>query len=268
MKKAGLTLAASLMLGVWSAVADPLVLAQDASPPVIGSQTYDWSGFHLGISGGYLNSNASSELDSVEGLLLEADVVNGALPESVSGSSGGAMFGVQAGYGQQFGRFVLGIEGDVAWTNADGTTEFRAIDPGTPYAPIFAGQETVTNFQTDLNNLATARLRAGVTADRALFYVTGGLAAGHVENEFQIAVPGLGQAFGPWAESGMLWGYTAGVGVEYAVTDDVTAKLEYLYYDLSDRKVRATDAAFPGQQITYRFLNNGGLIRAGLNFQF
>ncbi|WP_157959900.1 outer membrane protein [Devosia submarina] len=270
MKIAGLALTASLLLGVGSVAADPLILAPDASPSAIAEvQSYNWSGFHVGIFGGYLSSNASSELDSVEGALLEADVANGALPGSVSGSSGGALFGIGAGYDQQFGRFVLGIAGDVAWANADGSAEFRAIDPGTPFSPpAFVGQETVTSFQTNLNNLTTARLRAGVTADKALFYVTGGLAAGHVENEFGIALPGIATSFGPWSADGLLWGYSVGAGVEYAVTEDVTAKLEYLYYDFSDRSVRATDGAFPGQQITYRFLNNGGLVRAGLNFKF
>lgn len=264
-----LTLAVSLLLGGATVAADPLTLAPGSSTPSTAEgQRFDWSGFHAGFYGGYVSADTSTELDSVDGLLLEADVVNGALPDSVSGRSSGALFGVQAGYDQQFGSFVLGVEGDIAWANAGGSSEFRAIDPGTPYAPVFAGQETVTSFQTNLNNLTTARLRAGVTTDRTLFYVTGGLAAGHVDNEFQIGVPGLGLGFGPWSDEGLLLGYTAGVGMEYAVSDNVSAKLELLHYDLSDRKVRATDAAFPGQQITYRFLNSGGLVRAGLNFRF
>jgi outer membrane immunogenic protein len=268
-KIAGLTLAASLLLGVGSVAADPLILAPDASSfAIAGSQSYDWSGFHVGIFGGYLSSNASSELDSVEGGLLEADVANGALPVSVSGGSGGALFGIGAGYDQQFGSFVLGLAGDIAWADARGSAGYSAIDPGVPGYPIFEGQETITSFHTELDNLATARVRAGVAADRALFYVTGGLAAGHVGNEFQIDLPDLGMGFGPWSADGLLWGYSVGAGVEYALTEDVTAKLEYLYYDLSDRSVRATDGAFPGQQITYRFLNNGGLVRAGLNFKF
>lgn len=269
MKIISTSVAAFLLLGGVSVAADPDFLSPVS--PVAGStnfESFDWSGFYAGINAGYLNSDASSELGSVNGPLLEADVANGALPGSVSSHTGAALLGVQAGYNQQFGNFVLGFEGDVAWADIDGSSEFRAIDPGTPFAPIFAGQETVTSYNTELNNFATARLRAGVTADRALFYVTGGIAAGHVANKFGIGVPGLGLGFGPWSESGILWGYTAGVGVEYAVTENVTAKLEYLHYDLSDRKVQATDAAFPGQQITYRFLNNGGLIRAGLNFRF
>ena len=268
MKKVCGTVAAFLLLGGASIAADPMPPNTALVPSSADFDSFDWSGFHVGIFGGYVSTSTSTELDSVDGLLLEADVVNGALPGSVSGRTSGAMLGLQAGYDQQFGRYVLGIEGDVGWANADGTSEYRAIDPGTPFAPVFAGQETVTSFDTELSNLTTARLRAGIVADRALFYVTGGVAAGNVANDYQIGVPGLGLGFGPWSEEGVLWGYTAGVGVEYAVTDTVTAKLEYLHYDLSDRKVRATDAAFPGQQITYRFLNNGGLVRAGLNFKF
>lgn len=264
MKILSVSFATFLLFGGVSVAADTV----DLSSSSVAFQNFDWSGFYVGINAGYVNSNVSSELESVSGPLLEADVLNGALPESVSSRSGAALLGLQAGYDQQFGSFFLGLEGDIAWANVNGLSESRAIDPGTPFAPIFAGQETVTSYNTELNSIATARLRAGVAADRALFYVTGGVAAGHVTNEFGIGVPGLGFGFGPWSDSGVLWGYSAGVGVEYAITDSVTAKLEYLHYDLSDRKVRATDAAFPGQQITYRFLNNGDLIRAGLNFRF
>lgn len=266
MLRFGVTLAGLLLLGGVSFAAEPVALPADGSTADV--QGVDWSGFHLGILGGYAGHSTSTRLQSVEGFLLEADVANGTLPTTVSGSVGGALLGLGAGFDQQFGRFVLGLAGDVAWANAAGAAEFRAIDPGTPFAPIFAGQETVTTFSSRLENLATARIRAGVAADKALFYVTAGLAAGSVANKFQLAVPGLGQSYGPWSDSGLLWGYTAGAGVEYAVTETVTAKLEYLYYDLSDRDVRATHAAFPGQQITYGFLNNGSVVRAGLNFKF
>ena len=269
MKTVSFSIAAFLLFGGVSLAADFQILPATAAAPASTSfDSFDWSGFHAGIVGGYVNSNTSTELESVNGPLLEADVVNGSLPGDFSNDAGGALFGVGAGYDWQFGSFVLGLEGDVAWANVTGSDEFRAIDPGTQFAPIFAGQETITGYTTELNGLATARVRAGVAADRALFYVTGGVAAGHVSNEYEIGVPGLGLGFGPWSDSGVLWGYSAGVGLEYAVTENVTAKLEYLHYDLSDRKVRATSAAFPGQQITYKFLNNGDLIRAGLNFKF
>jgi len=272
MKKVLYSSAAIVLLSGSGLAADLSHVGVNA-PEAIVPDSFDWSGFYAGISGGALSSNASVELESVGGDLLPADIDNGTLPRSVYGEGVGGMLGVQAGYNAQFGNFVLGVEGDIAWAQANGSAEFSAIDPGNPYSlPVFVGQETITRFRTSIDGLATLRARAGVTADRALFYVTGGLAAAQVENEFSIAMPGLNMAFGPWSDSGVLWGLAAGAGIEYAVTDTVTAKLEYIHYDLADRTIRGTDsgidAMFGPQHIEYNFLNNGNLIRGGINFKF
>jgi len=79
----------------------------------------------------------------------------------------------------------------------------------------------------------TARARAGVAFDRALVYATGGFAFADDAN-----------------------GWTVGGGVEYAFTNNLSAKVEGLYVNLdTDTPVGSYDAEF-------------GVVRAGLNFRF
>ncbi|WP_134495639.1 outer membrane protein [Microvirga pakistanensis] len=79
----------------------------------------------------------------------------------------------------------------------------------------------------------TVRARAGVAFDRALVYATGGFAFADEAN-----------------------GWTVGGGVEYAFTNNLSAKVEGLYVNLdTDTAVGNYDAEF-------------GVVRAGLNFRF
>ncbi len=92
------------------------------------------------------------------------------------------------------------------------------------------------------------RARAGVAFDRALIYATGGLAYGEVNNSFNNS-------------DDVSVGWTIGAGVEYAFTNNLTAKVEGLYVNLEQ-----DDDDLPvivGQDET-----EFGVIRAGLNFKF
>jgi len=79
----------------------------------------------------------------------------------------------------------------------------------------------------------TIRARAGVAFDRALVYATGGFAFADDAN-----------------------GWTLGGGIEYAFTNNLSAKVEGLYVNLD------TDTPFGSYD------NEFGVVRAGLNYKF
>jgi outer membrane immunogenic protein len=87
------------------------------------------------------------------------------------------------------------------------------------------------------------RGRAGVAFDRVLVYGTGGFAYGDV---------------GPWGTDGIGW--TVGGGIEYAFTNNITAKIEGLYVNLE------RDDRFRGVRV--RGEEDFGVVRAGLNYKF
>jgi outer membrane immunogenic protein len=145
------------------------------------------------------------------------------IPTNPSGFLGG----VQAGYNWQSGAMVFGLEGDIQASAADDT--FAPWKYSNPW-------------------FGTVRGRVGYAFNNVLLYGTGGLAFGELR----------GETFG-LSESHTNAGWTAGVGAEFGFAPHWTAKIEYLYVDLSDSRFTIT-----GAQNGYAF----GLVRAGVNYHF
>jgi outer membrane immunogenic protein len=231
---------------------------------------FTWTGFYVGAHAGYLWSDTDTTLVAVDGQVLPIDVELGTLPRRVSLDKDGAMGGIQAGYNMQFGIFVAGLEADVSWTNATGEATYSAPDRFLfESIPALRGAITNSVFQSELEWLATFRARAGVTIDRALIFVTGGAAVGEMNNRFSINIPAVPYFSPVWDKSDTEWGWTIGAGIEYAVTNNVSLKAEYLYYDLRDHRIHGTDGPpFVGESIDYKFKNDGNVARGGVNVRF
>ena len=128
-----------------------------------------------------------------------------------TGTGNGPLLGATIGYNYQINQFVLGAEADLA---------FAAITGRPAAAP---------NFSLRTNMLGSVRARAGFAVDRALLFVTGGLG---IQNAAFSANGGPIERF-------TRTGWTLGGGVEYALTQNWTAKLEYSYYDFGTRPAGA-----------------------------
>ena len=142
------------------------------------------------------------------------------------GNPSGGLVGVTAGYNYQIGQLVLGVESDWDW--ADLTKSGL--------------------YSSRVDDLFTARARAGYAIDRALLYVTGGYAGA----EDKISIAGFGSQ-SDWRNGGVIGG-----GLEYAFTNNISAKAEYLYEPLADKSFGTG---------TKSDLNLS-LVRAGLNYKF
>lgn len=224
-----------------------------------------WGGAYVGFHAGYAWSDAHAELEAVEGMLLTLDVENGLFARETEETDGGFVGGAQIGYNVQVDRFVGGVEADVSYVDIDHGSQMSVVDPG----PFFPGALTESAYETSIDWLATLRLRAGAALGGTLLYATGGAAAGSVENAFTIRVDDIGYTPDAWTEENTLYGYAVGGGVEQAVSSSLSVRLEYLYFDLEDQTVFASDpATFPGESIVYEFENDGHVVRAGLNLHF
>ena len=135
---------------------------------------------------------------------------------------------------------------------------------------------------------ATVRGRVGYTANRALFYATGGLAVADTSfsRTQSWAFPGdlctvdtrngLGDCHvGSLSKTSV--GATAGVGMEYAFSGNWSAKVEYLHIWLPDSGSVATQnngPAFAGPPLLVQRFNqsvsesNLDLVRVGINYRF
>jgi outer membrane immunogenic protein len=61
-------------------------------------------------------------------------------------------------------------------------------------------------------------------------------------------------------------GWTAGGGVEYAFTPNLTAKVEYLYVDLGTMSCSTSCGVATGTPISVSLTEN--VVRAGINYKF
>jgi outer membrane immunogenic protein len=202
----------------------------------VPAPVFSWTGFYLGINGGY-GFGQSNWTDPFNG-------------STGNFNTSGFLIGGTLGANYQIGSFVIGLEGDGDWNDADGTT-FSA-----------AGGCAGVGCETKSEWLATVRGRAGFAWDRVLFYGTGGVAFGDVQ-----AAAG---AY-PFA-SGTQTGWTAGAGIEWAFAPNWTGKVEYLYVDLGNFSCPyagcgAINAAMTLTSPTTVTLTEN-IIRAGINYKF
>jgi len=210
-----------LLAGAASLFAISAAQAADIVAPVV----YDWTGPYAGLQGGYTwgeNDVSANNIEEESTEILRAVVANGRDGDM---DLDGFVGGLHLGYNWQSDALVLGVEGDIEFADMDGDTDV-VDDEGLKIGEI----------KQEIDWLGSLRLRAGFAADRALFYATGGLAVGGVELTLK---DGDGDEFA--SNSDTNWGWTLGGGVEYAFTDDLSARIEYRYTDLGNIEAGSGD---------------------------
>jgi outer membrane immunogenic protein len=278
-------------IGIWlsfpaSAADLPVYTKAPAAAP------FGWTGFYVGGNIGYGPGTASNSLSFSQNDNPNSDnafAFSATDSVRVKGVNGGA----QAGYNWQVRNFLFGLETDFQASGERGTN-------------TFAG--TVLNLQTFLNAgnnpatvtdsvkldwFGTTRARLGFVSDRWLVYGTGGVAYGELNLSGNIQPTNFAPAIqnGPivWNQSTTRVGWTAGAGVENAITRNWSWKLEYLYVDLGTASAklsggigivgitpencygRSAGACNPAGNaaagtITSRFTDN--IVRLGVNYRF
>lgn len=195
----------------------------DAGPVDYSPPRYNWSGLYLGINGGYGWGESSMSYDDY--------TLSTSAPE-------GFMGGATLGYNWHIpGGLLVGIEGDVGYMDS--------------------GEENDGGGYRYGQWWGTLRGRTGFTFDRTLFYATAGVAFMDVDEV------SLGGASGEtaWHEN-IDTGWVVGGGIEHALTQNISLKLEYLHMDFGDYE------GYSSSSEGFSFDNQTDVVRAGLNFKF
>jgi outer membrane immunogenic protein len=215
---------------------------------VVQPVPFTWTGFYVGGSAGLISQDTvHTDLDGDFNL-------SGSNPGGGTyGVPGhGGLFGINAGYNYQTGNWVLGIEADIAASTLDNTMNLTGHFTDCRFG-----------FQSKLSSLGTVRGRIGYAFDRALIYATGGFAYGKVDNNItNTTASGASETGQLINSSGWKTGWTAGGGLEYAVTNNWTVRVEGLYVDLG-----STTAA-NNSGCSFGFKNRYSLARLGMNYKF
>jgi outer membrane immunogenic protein len=210
----------------------PRLVQRQPSPVMPG-----WAGPYIGVQAGYLAGRGDISFPGTG----EFHFVD---PNGFAG-------GVMGGYAMQWGRIVGGLEGDVSFLNARGTT-----DTG------FAPDPAVTQLQTSMHWNGHIRGRFGYAFDQAMFFVAGGLALAGVEDK---AIDNGAGVTATWND--IRAGWSLGGGVDYRVAPAATVRLEYLYDNYGSQTLAAQTVSGVTFAERDRKLDTH-TFRAGVNWRF
>jgi opacity protein-like surface antigen len=224
---------------------------------------YNWTGIYLGGFAGAVYGNGHVGLPP-----------EGAVAPHVAGFLGGG----QVGYNYQIGAWVLGVEGDGGWTNTKGST---ACAPGGGNTIVNGAGVTAPLFNLTCNAQAdwitTLTGRFGYAQERNLYYIKGGAAWSNESssttcnfgplvpnpafaNQFCTNPSGVRATDG--SASALRPGWTIGLGLEFGLTANWSAKAEYDYVSFGNRNLAASNG---------NVINTGmgvSEVKIGLNYRF
>ena len=260
------TLGSGLLLVLLSqtAMAADLPRTSRPAPPAL-PPVFTWTGAYAGLFGGYGALDRSTQFVCTG---------PGGQPggrfcpvlASKKASDDSFVAGGEVGYNWQLGSgLIAGAAVDHQLTRLWGYDRwegsFRTAGGLLPFSVAHSGQR--------LDNLTTVRGKLGVTFDRTFVYATGGLAFGNVRIDNNLTLVGFPFEFdGRHGE--LRLGYTAGAGIEQALSRHLSVKVEGLYYDLGSRVVLAAPSyrVLTGYHAGTRVATDGVLTRVGLNYRF
>jgi outer membrane immunogenic protein len=162
----------------------------------------------------------------------------------------GWLGGAQAGCDYQFaGGFVIGVQGDYAWADAEGSHD--------------STREIGVAYHSKVKSLATVTGRIGYAWDRFLGYVRGGGA--WERDDYWATTIILGTAY---TSRETRSGWTVAVGGEYAFTNFLSGFVEYSYYDFGTPQISLTPQVAGLRPAFVDITESKSVVRAGLNLRF
>jgi len=193
--------AAAVVIAVSSAQAADLSPAPAYKAPVMMPPVFSWTGFYLGVEGGWGWGREDFTDNSTVG--IPPGVAVSHRPE-------GGIFGGVLGYRYQVGQVVFGAEGTGAWADL--------------HDSFLPGPGVTDSLK--INSLYSATGQVGWAFNQVLPYVKGGWAGSSINTSIATAIGG----FASQTQFGNGW--TVGAGLDYAVWQNLVLGLEYDHFDL------------------------------------
>jgi outer membrane immunogenic protein len=216
----------ALSMAAPASAADMAARPYTKAPAPMVAAMYDWSGFYLGVNGGYGWSRKCWDFTTPAGAFVAA--------EGCHDADGGTVGG-QIGYRWQASQWVFGLEAQGNWADFQGSNVSLAF-------PAFSNETRVDAF-----GLFTGQV--GVAFNNALLYVKGGAAV--TSDRYRAFSTATGAVVTNNVDD-TRWGAVVGVGLEYGFAPNWSFAVEYDHLFMQDK--------------TYTFINNGVAGAAGTLF--
>jgi outer membrane immunogenic protein len=245
----GLAVAASALATAASAADMPVPAAPAYYPPAYRPVIYDWTGIYGGVhvGAGLLEDQVTTTTTTA---LQPSGVQTKLSPFAV-------VAGAQAGFNYQIQQVVIGAEGTFTWSDISGTR--ATVSP----LPTFSE----TSISTP-RWYATATGKFGFAANDFLFYAKGGAAWMGV-NYTQATSTGTGNVSSQTI-SDTRSGFTVGGGIEFGMTENLSARLEYDYLNFGTKTYTFANlnTAPAPLVLPVSIRSSTSLISAGINYRF
>jgi outer membrane immunogenic protein len=239
------TLATLGLLFGCSAAASAAEISPESAPPIYyvrapsAQPVWSWTGFYVG-------ANAGAAFSDVR-VTDVGNFAHGGSGQAFTVTDANFLGGAQAGYNYQIGIGVFGIEGDIGGMVFNGS----AMDPG-------GASTTMVGINSGLYGDITGR--AGVAIGPTLIYAKGGWAFFDGRDSFSTTA-----TTNSITNTSMFDGWTAGGGVEYAMTPNWTVKAEYLHFDFGSQTF---NVLAPGGTFAFNEKLTAETVKFGLNYRF
>lgn len=187
--------------------------------------------------------------------------------------SAGVLGGAQAGYNYAFGGFgrfggfggfgigaipVIGVEADIDGSSIKSSTALDAFAQGFP-----DGSAAYVGVGSNINYFGTVRGRLGIAFDRLLVYGTGGFA--YADTDSYVTSPYYGVSA---RKNNFHTGIAYGGGVEFALTNNLLLRAEYLHYDFNKKSITQGQDACGCNSYEIYEKPHLDVVRAGLSYKF
>jgi len=195
-------------------------------------------------------------------------------------SPGGFIGGAQAGYNLQLNRGLVGIEADIDGSGARGHEGYGESDTFGTGAGTFGLSTRVDNTQA-VDWMGTLRGRLGMFLHPdILAYATAGLAYGETTSSTFVNQQWSGALLSGFKTSGsmgisnrLMAGWTAGGGLEWMFSPNMSVKAEYLWYNLGSNNYEPSPALTTfgksNSALLFTSANYAGAVaRVGFNYYF
>lgn len=241
-------------------------IASAMPAPTPAATVQPWSGLYVGanLGGAWTNKAVPESGSTIEGIgSIQTAIDNGAIPQSLAKNPSGALGGFEANYNYGINQlFIVGAAIDFDWANVYANQTINTnLDA---YFPLS------TSARQTLASLGTVRVLLGITPPikyPLMVYITGGFAYGKKELTGSIVNDGCEGICGRKYTSSYGSGWTAGAGMEYALTDFWILKAEYLYYSLGSLSQHVIDPRFTDVYLAQNVTYAGNVARFGVDYK-
>lgn len=199
----------------------------DPAPPAF--LVFNWSGFYIGanVGWGYTSAESAETIPDTTDPITPVSLNYDQTASSVTG-------GAQVGWQRQWGTWVFGIEG--AYTALSFDTN--------ALSPLIATVSAVPlSRSVEVSNIFTLTGRLGYAYEQWLAYAKGGWASADISASYDFGGTVT-------STSGRENGWTAGVGIDYAIHPNLFVGVEYNYLSFRSDIIApaAVALAVPGAQ--------------------